>query len=169
MLLTEPILFFLSLYMAFVYGILYLDFTAYPFVFEDSRHWSAGKSGLAFLGIGVGMAIATASSPYINHIHEIFVRRLQGPKPEARLPHLIFLAWLIPAGLFWFGWTADPPTHWAVSIVSGVPFGLGFVPLFLGITSYLIDCYGPYAASALAANAVFRSIFGACFPLFAHQ
>lgn len=29
-LLTEPISFRLSLYMAFVYGILYLDFTAYP-------------------------------------------------------------------------------------------------------------------------------------------
>ena len=50
MLLTEPILFSLSLYMAFVYGILYLDFTAYPFVFEDTRQWTAGIAGLSFLG-----------------------------------------------------------------------------------------------------------------------
>lgn len=50
MFLTEPILFLLSLYMAFIYGILYLDFTAYPFVFQQTRHWNTGISGLSFLG-----------------------------------------------------------------------------------------------------------------------
>lgn len=50
MFLTEPILFLLSLYMAFIYGILYLDFTAYPYVFQQTRHWDAGTSGLSFLG-----------------------------------------------------------------------------------------------------------------------
>ena len=154
---------------AFVYGILYLDFTAYPFVFEGTRGWSAGISGLTFLGIGVGMAIATASSPYINHIHGHYVRKLGGPKPEARLPHLIILAWLIPIGLFWFAWTATPSIPWIVCIAAGIPFGIGFVTLFLGITSYLTDCYGRFSASALAANAVFRSLFGAAFPLFARQ
>ena len=64
MLFREPILFTLSLYMAFVYGILYLDFTAYPIVYGESRGWSKGISGLSFLGIGVGMAIATVGSPY---------------------------------------------------------------------------------------------------------
>ena len=115
------------------------------------------------------MAIATACSPLINRVHGYFVKRLGGSHPEARLPHLIVLAWLIPVGLFWFAWTASPPVHWAVCIIAGVPFGVGFVTLFLGITSYLIDCYQKYAASALAANAVLRSLFGAGFPLFSHQ
>ncbi|RYP47622.1 hypothetical protein DL768_006351 [Monosporascus sp. mg162] len=145
---TEPILFLLSLYMAFVYGILYLDFTAYPYVFQNARHWSAGLSGLSFLGIGVGMAIATASSPYINRIYDHFVKRLGGPMPEARLPHLIILSVLIPIGLFWFAWTASPSVHWASCIIAGIPFGIGFVTLFLGLTSYLIDCYGQYNEQA---------------------
>ncbi|KAF7590285.1 hypothetical protein BBP40_003022 [Aspergillus hancockii] len=165
MLFAEPILFLLSLYMAFIYGILYLDFTAYPIVYGKSRNWSAGISGLSFLGMGVGMAIATIGSPYVNVIHGKYVTKL-GPQPEARLPHLIVLSWVIPVSLFWFGWTAMPPTHWLVGIVSGAPFGFSLIMLFLGITSYLTDCYGPYGASALAANAVFRSIFGAVFPLF---
>ena len=169
MLFREPILFTLSLYMAFVYGILYLDFTAYPIVYGESRGWSKGISGLSFLGIGVGMAIATVGSPYINKVHGHYVRKFGSPKPEARLPHLIILSWLIPLGLFWFAWTADPPTHWISGIIAGIPFGLGLVPLFLGIISYLTDCYGQYAASALAANAVLRSLFGAAFPLFAKQ
>ncbi|KAE8167779.1 major facilitator superfamily domain-containing protein [Aspergillus tamarii] len=168
MLCTEPILFLLSLYMAFIYGILYLDFTAYPIVYKETRDWSAGMAGLSFLGIGVGMTLATIGSPYINVIHRHFVLRL-GPQPEARLPHLIILAWLIPISLFWFGWTAKPPTHWICGIVAGAPFGFSIIPLFLGIMAYLTDCYGPYGASALAANGVLRSIFGAVFPLFAQD
>ncbi|KAI4606948.1 hypothetical protein J4E83_009859 [Alternaria metachromatica] len=169
MLFTEPILFVLGLYSAFVWGILYLDFTAYPVVFRQTRHWSEGIAGLSFLGIGLGMAIATASSPWINDIHGIWVKKLGGPKPEARLPHVIITAWFIPMALFWFGWTANPPTHWIVCIFSGIPFGIGFVTLFLGTNAYLTDCYGRFSASALAANAVMRSLFTAGFPLFARQ
>ncbi|RMZ81328.1 hypothetical protein DV738_g2303, partial [Chaetothyriales sp. CBS 135597] len=166
MLFTEPILFLLSLYMAFLFGILYLDFTAYPVVYHQTRGWPAGIAGLSFLGICVGMAIATLFSPYINRIYAVYTKRLGGPCPEARLPHLIFISWLIPVSLFWFAWTASPPIHWMSGIAAGVPFGFGLILLFLGITSYLTDCYGPFGASALAANAVMRSLFGAVFPLF---
>lgn len=169
MLFTEPILFVLGLYSAFVWGILYLDFTAYPAVFRQSRNWSEGIAGLSFLGIGLGMAIATASSPWIDNIHRTYTKKLGGPKPEARLPHLVVMAWFIPVALFWFGWTANPPTHWAACIAAGIPFGIGFVTLFLGTNAYLADCYGHYSASALAANAVMRSLFSAGFPLFARQ
>ena len=169
MLFSEPIIFTLGLYSAFVWGILYLDFTAYLVIFRQTRHWSEGIAGLSFIGIGLGMAIATASSPWINKIHGASVIKLGGPKPEARLPHLVFLSWLIPMALFWFGWTANPPTHWAICIAAGVPFGIGFVTLFLGTNAYLTDCYGRFSASALAANAVMRSLFSAGFPLFARQ
>jgi len=169
MLFTEPILFTLGLYSAFVWGILYLDFTAYPFVFRETRKWTQGIAGLSLLGIGLGMVIATASSPWINNIHSVYTKKLGGPKPEARLPHLIILAWLIPIALFWFGWTANPPIHWTVCIAAGIPFGIGFVTLFLGTNAYLTDCYGRFSASALAANAVMRSLFSGVFPLFATQ
>jgi hypothetical protein len=115
------------------------------------------------------MAIATACSPYINRIYAHYSKKLGGPRPEARLPHLIILSWLIPVGLLWFAWTAHPSIHWSSCILAGIPFGIGFVTLFLGITSYLVDCYGRYAASALAANAIIRSLFGAGFPLFSRQ
>lgn len=168
MLFREPILSSSSLYMALVYGILYLDSTAYPFVYGHSRGWSSGIAGLSFLG-AVGMVIATVSSPYFNQVHGHYVRKLGGPKPETRLPYLIILSWLIPLGLFWFAWTASPPTLWISGTAAGIPLGLSLVPLFLGIMSYLTDCYGKYAASALVANAVLRALFGAAFPLFSKQ
>ncbi|CAG8984149.1 hypothetical protein HYALB_00008150 [Hymenoscyphus albidus] len=167
MLFTEPILFTLGLYSACIWGILYLNFTAYPFVFQTERKWDQGVAGLSLLGITLGMTIATASSPWIDDIYCAYTKNLKGPKPEARLPHLIFLAWLVPVALFWFGWTATPPTHWMVCISAGVPFGIGFITLFLGANAYLTDCYGRFSASALAAHAVMRLSFSGTFPLFA--
>jgi multidrug resistance protein len=171
-LVTEPILISLSLYMAFVYGVLFIDFTAYPIVFQKTRGWSLSISGLSFLGIGLGMVLAAALSPLVNRIYAYYVRKLGEPgsiQPEARLPHLIIAAWLLPLGLFWFGWTALPPTPWQWSIVAGVPFGFGLVMLFLGITAYLTDCYSEYSTSALAACALLRSLFGAGFAVFAES
>jgi len=43
---------------------------------------------------------------------------------------------------------------------------LGPYHAFLGITAYLADLYGSYAAGGLAANTVLRSICGATFALF---
>lgn len=172
MLFTEPILIALSLYMAFIYGVLFLDFTAYPIVFQRARGWSLGISGLSFLGIGLGMATAAVLSPLIDRIHVRYVQKLGGPaspQPEARLPHLVIVAWSLPLGLLWFGWTALPPTPWAWSIAAGIPFGFGLVMLFLGITAYLTDCYAEYSTSALAANTLLRSLFGAVFAIFAED
>ncbi|OTA32924.1 hypothetical protein BTJ68_05673 [Hortaea werneckii EXF-2000] len=45
---TEPILIFWDVYIALVYGVLYLCFVAYPIIFSDMRGWSPGLSGLAF-------------------------------------------------------------------------------------------------------------------------
>jgi hypothetical protein len=55
--------------------------------------------------------------------------------------------------------------HWIAPILAGVPFGAGMILVFTSIIGYLIDVYLMYAASALAANAIMRSILGAVFPL----
>ncbi|CAF1486161.1 unnamed protein product, partial [Adineta ricciae] len=57
-LIREPIVFLLSLYMAIIYGVLYMLFGAFPIVYEEGRGWSTGIGGLAFLGIAVGFVIA---------------------------------------------------------------------------------------------------------------
>lgn len=54
LLLREPIVFLLSLYMTIVYGTLYMLFAAYPIVFEGVRGWNQGVGSLPFLGIMVG-------------------------------------------------------------------------------------------------------------------
>ncbi|KAJ5247442.1 hypothetical protein N7468_002425 [Penicillium chermesinum] len=167
LLLREPIVFLLSLYMAIIYGTLYMLFAAFPIVYEEHRHWNQGVSGLAFLGIMVGMLLSVAYSLWDNKRY-IKTEEAHGgfAPPEARLPPTMLACTAIPIGLFWFAWTNYPSIHWMASIAAGVPFGFGMVLVFLGIMNYLIDAYTIFAASVLAANSVLRSLFGAAFPLF---
>jgi hypothetical protein len=70
---------------------------------------------------------------------------------------------------FWIGWTAAPPhngtpTHWAVPVCAGIPFGIGFLLLFMALLNYLVDAYGFFSASAMAAASSTRSTFGAVLP-----
>ena len=166
MLFTEPIVWALSIYMAFLYGILSLNLVAYPVVYTKLRGWSVSKTSLGYIGIAVGMAIPTICSPLLNRAHSRYVRRL-GPVPEARFPLQIGFSCLIPIGLFWFAWTSAPPVPASVGIIAGVLFGIGLLTAFLDIAAYLTDCYGRYGASALAANGLLCRLFGAAFPLFA--
>ncbi|KAL5346912.1 MFS siderochrome iron transporter 1 [Pseudogymnoascus australis] len=152
LLFTEPIVLAISIFMAIVYGTMYMCFAAFPIVYQEGRNWSEGIGGLAFLGILVGMLIAVSYSIYDN----------------ARSPPPALIGSLaLPIGLFWFAWTNSPSLHWSISIIGTAPFGFGMVLVFLGSMNYLIDAYTIYAASVLAASSVLRSLFGAAFPLFA--
>ena len=164
---TEPICIFWNLYVAIVYGILYLCFVAYPIVFSEIRGWSIGISGLAFVGIGVGSFITIGCEPLIryminSHKKDPFTGRVP---PEAQVSIISIAAIAIPAGELWFAWTCLPPVHWIWPILAGIPFGAGNTAVFIYATNYLTGSYGIFAASALAGNAVMRSLLGGLLPL----
>lgn len=125
-------------------------------------------TGLAFIGILVGIIFSVIATwpMYIAYRNKSLASsgRLA---PEARLPDSFYGAIALPVGLFWFARTNSPSIHWMASIAAGVPFGFGMVMVFLPVLNYLVDSYKIYAASALAANASVRSVFGAVFPLVA--
>ncbi|EIT75808.1 synaptic vesicle transporter SVOP [Aspergillus oryzae 100-8] len=167
LLFREPIVFMLSIYIAIIYGALFMMFAAFPIVYQRGRGWNQGVGGLAFMGIAVGMIVGTIYTIPDNRRYTRTVKRHGGfAPPESRLPPVMLSAVCIPVGLFWFAWTNSPSVHWMASIAAGVPFGCGIVLLYLGIMGYLIDSYTIFAASVLAANAVLRSLFGGIFPLF---
>ncbi|KAK5268014.1 hypothetical protein LTR99_002946 [Exophiala xenobiotica] len=167
LLFREPIVLLLSLYIAIVYGTLYLLFGAYPIVFQQVRGWSEGIGGLPFLGVALGQVLGIGFSGYANKWYLKAAAENGGIAPaEARLPPAFYGAIAVPVGLFWFAWTNSRSIHWISPVLAGVPFGFGFCILFLVVTNYLIDAYTVFAASVLAANTVLRSLFGAAFPLF---
>ena len=171
LLFREPIVLLLSIYMAIIYGTLYLMFAAFPIVFQRQRGWSEGIGGLAFIGIAVGMMAAVIytipdNKRYNRAAAVVMAKGAQIAPPELRLPPSMLGSVFLPLGLFIFAWTNSPSIPWIVSIIFTAPFGFGMVLVFLSIMNYLIDSYTIYAASVLAANSVLRSLFGAVFPLF---
>jgi hypothetical protein len=171
LLFREPIVIILSIYMAIIYGTLYMLFGAYPIVYQQQRGWSEGIGGLAFIGVALGMLFAVAYSISFDHKRYQKVVEESGgfAPPEARLHAVIVGGCILPLGLFWFAWTNSPSLPWAASMAAGIPFGFEMVLVFLGVMNYLIDAYTIFAASVLAANSVLRSCFGAAFPLFTTQ
>ncbi|KAH6874723.1 major facilitator superfamily domain-containing protein [Thelonectria olida] len=164
---SEPSLLFLSIYMSLLYGILYMLFGAMPIVFQEGRGWSEGKGGLAFLGVAIGEVVACL---YCIPENQRYLRRAMksggSAEPEDRLVPAMIGAVATPIGLFWFAWTNGPSVHPLVSIAAGAPFGFGMVLVFISVKNYLVDSYTVFAASAIAATVVMRSLFGAAFPLF---
>lgn len=167
MLFLSPLVFFLSLYIAFVYGVLYLIFTTIPGLFRNTYKFSTGLTGLVYLSLGVGNVIGWA---VVVLMSDKTVKRLAKAnggqfEPEMRLSITIFFGLFLPVTFFWYGWCAEYKTHWISTVLSLIPFGFGIMGLFLPITTYLVDCYPMYAASAIAANTVLRSLVGAFLPL----
>jgi len=66
MLLREPILLLITIYMALIYGILYLFFEAYPISFQEERGWNQGVGALPFLGIMIGVLCGGVTITYVS-------------------------------------------------------------------------------------------------------
>ncbi|KAL8781743.1 MAG: hypothetical protein Q9213_005880 [Squamulea squamosa] len=169
LLVTEPIVLLLSIYMAFIYGLLYLFLTAYPIVFQRIHGFNPGVGGLPFFGMILGQISAGI---YIALTQPAYNRKLEAnggiPIPEWRLFPVIVGGVSFTAGLFWFAWSGyQASTHWIVPTLSGILTGFGLLSIFLQSLNYLVDAYLMFAASAIAANTFLRSICGAVFPLFA--
>jgi len=58
MLVIEPIVGFLSLYIAFNFGVLFTFFAAFPYVFGSVYRFDTEQSGLVFLALGIGCLLA---------------------------------------------------------------------------------------------------------------
>jgi MFS family permease len=86
-------------------------------------------------------------------------------KPEYRLPPMIPGGAMLPIGLLIYGWTVYYSVFWFVPIIGQFLIGFSMIMIFVPVSTYLVDAFTVYAASATAANTVLRSIGGALLPL----
>ena len=163
----SPIVFLLSLYVAFVYGLLFLLLTTITGVYTDTYGWSPELCGLAYLGVGLGNFVGMI---FVAKTSDITIIRLAKRnnniyEPEMRLPTCVFFGFLIPISFFWYGWSTKAHAHWIVPIIGLFPFGAGTIGIMFPIQMYLIDAFPRHAASAVAALTAARCLFGAVLPL----
>jgi hypothetical protein len=151
MIATEPICIFWDIYIAIIYGILYLCFVAYPIVFRGIRGWSPGITGLAFTGLAVGCFLIIGLEPLIRRMINGHKKDPETGKvpPEAMVSIVCIAAALVPIGELWFAWTCVPPVHWVWPILAGIPFGAGNTAVFIYASNYLAQSYGSESDSSL--------------------
>jgi DHA1 family multidrug resistance protein-like MFS transporter len=165
----EPIVFLLNLYIALIYGLLYIWFESFPLVFTEIYGFNLGLEGVAFLGILVGTLIACAVLfSWLYFYQEKQFDDNGNIEPEKRLIPAMVGCFAVPICLFWFGWASRASVHWIVPIIGTSFFGMAAFTLFNAVLPYLSDAYPDSVASVLAGNDLMRSAFGAGFPLFAN-
>ena len=140
---TEPIVLLLSIYMSFIYGLLYLFLTAYPIVFQRIHRMNPGVGGLPFFGMIIGQLSAGV---VIVLLQPGYNRKLTAnnniPVPEWRLPPVIAGGVAFALGLFWFAWSGyRRDVHWIVPTLSGLLSGFGLLSIFLQSLNYIVDVY----------------------------
>lgn len=166
---TQIIVQILALYLAYLYGLLYLVLSTFPKLWESVYHESVGIGGLNYISLALGLFLGMQiCAPLLDRIYKHLKARNNGVgKPEFRIPLMIPGSLILPIGLFLYGWSAEKKTHWIVPNIGVCLLGMGSIVGFQCIQSYLVDAYTLYAASAVAAAAVLRSLAGFAFPLFA--
>jgi MFS family permease len=167
-LLFDTINFFIAIYYAVVYTLLYMLFAIYPIVFQQKRGWNTGIGELPLLGTVIG-AFLGGLALYIFALKDQKnpSRKNKTPTPEDRLLGAMAGTVLLVVSVFWFAWTAEYNSiHWIVPTIAGVFLAAAILLIFVVLINYVIDSYEIYAASAVAANTVLRSACAASSPLF---
>ncbi|GME22245.1 mfs general substrate transporter [Neofusicoccum parvum] len=167
--LMQPIVLTMSLYQALVFSTTYSLYTNFQDIYGEQYGFSTEQVGLMYLGPGLGFVFAVRFLvPQIDVVFKKLKARNDGmPKPEYRLPLANIGSLFLPLSLFWFAWTVHFHTHWLATIASTFFYGIGQVMIINSVQNYYIDAFEKYAASAIAAGAVFRAVIGGIVPLFA--
>lgn len=165
----QPIVAVMAVYQALIFGTTYSIYTNMQPIFQDEYGFSTEQVGLLYLGPGLGFLVAVLFLvPRIDTVYKSLTASHHGKaRPEFRLPLANIGAVFIPASLFWFAWAVERRAHWYVAISATFFYGVGQVMILNTTQNYFIDSFEKYAASAIAAGAVFRSVVGGVIPVFA--
>ncbi|KAJ5613230.1 hypothetical protein N7510_006424 [Penicillium lagena] len=163
MLITEPVVFFFSLWVSFSWAVLYLQFASVPLVFRTNHGFNIEQTGAVFTAMCVGVIFITVISIWQEKIAMRFGRLSKSA--EGRLYFVCVESILLPIGLFWFGWTSFPSVPWIVPAIAVGCATMGIFSIYLATFNYLADTYHRYASSAIAAQSCCRNLLGGIFPL----
>lgn len=162
---TQPIVILLALYIGYIFGISYLVSSSFATLWTDRYGQSTQASGLHYLALAIGNIVGAQASRINDKIYVYLKAKNDEGRPEYRIPSLIPCAILLPAGLLWYGWSAQVRLFWIMPDIGASLISTTTLIAYCGVQTYVIDTYTKYAASAIAAIALIRSLAGFTFPL----
>ncbi|TFK68727.1 MFS general substrate transporter [Pluteus cervinus] len=162
LLVTEPIVLSASLWIGFAWGVYFCMIQTIPAIFRNLHSFNAGQVGTVYLTMIAGALIGSFSNVFQERLYRKY-QKVRGP--EARLFGACFSGILFPAAMFLFAFTLLPSTMGVTIFAITIYFWSAFL-MYLSLFTYLADCYGIYASSALAGQSLFRTLVGSVFPLF---
>ncbi|PCH44464.1 MFS general substrate transporter [Wolfiporia cocos MD-104 SS10] len=166
LLLTEPTIASFTIWVGFAWGILYVLIESIGPVFQTLHGFNSGEVGTVYLCITVGSMFGLATNVYQEKLYAKYVAT-RGP--EARLFAPMAAAILFPVGMFIYAWCTYTKVYWIGLAIGIVLIMWALYIIYLAVFTYLADCYGPFASSALAGQSLFRNLMGMAFPLFTQQ
>ncbi|KAF7422811.1 hypothetical protein PC9H_010970 [Pleurotus ostreatus] len=154
LLFTEPIVMAFSLWIGFAWGIIYGVIESMGTVFKTLHNFNQGQIGTTFVSMVIGTLFGFIT---IRYQERLYKKHYPKQDMEARLYTACFAAILLPAGTFIYAWCSFPWVHWIGLIIGIVIFEWASFLIYHSVFTYLADCYGPFASSALAAQSLFRT------------
>ncbi|ESK83376.1 drug transporter [Moniliophthora roreri MCA 2997] len=163
---TEPVVASFSLWIGFAWGVLYCMLESISSLFRNIHGFNIGQVGTVFCAMIIGSSLGFLT----NFIQERYYQKgFASRGPEARLYSACIAAILFPGGMFIYAWTSFSHVSWVGLAMGVLVFTWSAYVIYLAVFSYLADCYGPFASSALAGQSLCRNIAGFTFPLFTNQ
>ncbi|KAL3254893.1 hypothetical protein ABHI18_008647 [Aspergillus niger] len=159
-----------ALYLSIVYAYLFLLATTLATVYQEVYSFSESDSGLIYLAQAIGMFIGTILCRFT--LDYFIVRSKPSHQPDSNIvrselrlipaaPGMI----LLPAALLMYGWTLELRVHWAAPAVATGLAGFCLSTTTIPTMSYLVDIFGDFSASAIAAVLPLRYLFGTFLPV----
>ncbi|KAL6800038.1 major facilitator superfamily domain-containing protein [Trichoderma sp. SZMC 28012] len=166
---TQPIITVIAIYMGYLFGTLYLMLATFPSIWTEWYGESVSIGGLNYLSIAIGSFTGLILNFFfIDRIYRHLKTKNNGVgRPEFRMPTMFIGSIMVSIGLFWYGWSVQARLHWIMPNIGVAILSAGTMGCLQGMQTYTVDSYPTYAASAMAACALLRSLAGFGFPLFA--
>ena len=161
MVIVEPILLLVTIYMSVVYGIIYgceshgsvvcgkkiltqsTVFEAYPLIFAEKRGLTIPQTGLMFIGIGIGALLAIIVNWYFLRPYPQLIKEWRGfPPPEKRLPPSMIAGPALVIGTLWLGWTGNYASiPWYVPAMGSILVGMSIILIFISFLVSRVDAH----------------------------
>ncbi|KAE8373393.1 major facilitator superfamily domain-containing protein [Aspergillus bertholletiae] len=165
---TQPIVQIMAIYQGYLYGNIYILYASIAILWTTRYHERLDIASLHYLALGLGTVFAAEVATHLNdRIFRILTKRNHGKGlPEFRIPIMIPATVVLAIGLFWYGWSAEARLFWLMPDIGIALFAAAAYICTVSNNIYVVDTYGRYSASALAATSMLRCLAGFVFPLF---